>query len=250
MPSVLLPLSLRCERVSWHGGATASTWVGHDEEARAALDTTVQRRRRPRSRANKRGRASMSGSLADMDPSPSHVGVASVPRRANVVVGLLPPLNSTLRWASILPRSMEMLPSSVLDVSEVCCKCFIWMLQKSIGMLHMLQVFQLNVASLYSKCFVSVSDVCLQVFWSGCCICFTYVARVCSKCSVLYCSKCFHVASCKYLFRSCIYCNGYTRMLQVYVSNVLVVFRSMLQLFYLDVTYAAVAIHICCKVCF
>jgi hypothetical protein len=35
-------------------------------------------------------------------------------------------------------------------------------------------------------------------------------------------------------------------MLQVYVSNISTVFRSMLQVFYLDVTYVALAINICC----
>jgi hypothetical protein len=71
----------------------------------------------------------------------------------------------------------------------------------------------------------------------------TCVAIVCSNVSVLCCSKCFHVASCKYLSGSCIYCNDNTCMLQLCVLNVSVVFRSMLQVFYLDVACVAVAIH-------
>ena len=62
--------------------------------------------------------------------------------------------------------------------------------------------------------------------------------------SVLCYSKCFHVVSCKCLSGRCICCNGYTRMLQMYVSAV---FISMLQVFYLDIAYVVVAIHICCK---
>jgi hypothetical protein len=41
-------------------------------------------------------------------------------------------------------------------------------------------------------------------------------------------------------------CNGYTRMLQVFVSNVSSV-SDILQVFYLDVAYFSVAIHIYCK---
>jgi hypothetical protein len=48
-------------------------------------------------------------------------------------------------------------------------------------------------------------------------------------------------------YRSCICCNGYTCMLQVYILNVLVVFKSMVQVFYLNVAYVTVAMHICCK---
>jgi hypothetical protein len=36
-------------------------------------------------------------------------------------------------------------------------------------------------------------------------------------------------------------------MFEVYILNILVVFRSILQVFYLDFAYVVVAIHICCK---
>jgi hypothetical protein len=49
---------------------------------------------------------------------------------------------------------------------------------------------------------------------------------------------------CCVLSGCCICCICYTRMLQVYVSNVLFVFRCMLQVFYLDVAYVVVPIHI------
>jgi hypothetical protein len=50
--------------------------------------------------------------------------------------------------------------------------------------------------------------------------------------------------------KCCICCSDYTRMLQVYVPNdskCFSCFRRMLQVFYLDVAYVLVAIHICCK---
>jgi hypothetical protein len=64
---------------------------------------------------------------------------------------------------------------------------------------------------------------------------------------VFCCSKCFHIVSCKCLSGSCICCTAYIRIFEVYVSNILAVFRSMLQVFYLDFAYVVVAIHICCK---
>jgi hypothetical protein len=39
-------------------------------------------------------------------------------------------------------------------------------------------------------------------------------------------------------------------MLQVYILNNLAVFKRMLQVFYLDVAYVALAIHVCCKCMF
>ena len=71
---------------------------------------------------------------------------------------------------------------SVLGISDVCCICFIWMLQKYIGgylhILHMLQLFQRHVASICIECFRDMFHLCffgcmLQICLSGCCICFT-----------------------------------------------------------------------------
>jgi hypothetical protein len=45
------------------------------------------------------------------------------------------PLPTRVSWLTCCKRMC----SSVSDVLDVCCKCFIWMLQKYIGMLHMLQ---------------------------------------------------------------------------------------------------------------
>jgi hypothetical protein len=58
-----------------------------------------------------------------------------------------------------------------------------------------------NVVRVYSKCFICFRCMFASVFISGCCICFThmlqdYVLNVLSV-SVLCCSKCFLVASCK-----------------------------------------------------
>jgi hypothetical protein len=119
--------------------------------------------------------------------------------------------------------------------------------------------------------FLLFLNVCCNLHW---------LYTVCYKC------KCFsrfkRVAS--VLSGCCICCNGYTHMLQVYVSNVSAIFKRMLQVFYLDmmlhmlhwlytyvtsvrfkylscfkhklqvfyldVAYIAVAIHICCKCMF
>ena len=45
-------------------------------------------------------------------------------------------------------------------------------------------------------------------------------------------------------------CNDNTVMLQVHVLKCFSCFKRMLQVFYLDVTYVAMAIHICCKCMF
>jgi hypothetical protein len=78
-----------------------------------------------------------------------------------------------------------MLQAYVLIVSDVCCKCFIWMFQKWIEMLHMLQWLDTYVASVCSKCFICFFIRMLQMCLSRCCICFhTYVASVLSRCCV------------------------------------------------------------------
>jgi hypothetical protein len=84
-------------------------------------------------------------------------------------------------------------------------------------MLHML-----NVTSIYLKCFICFRRIFASVLISILHMFHTYdVPNV----SVLYCSKCFHVASCKCLSESYICCNGYTRMLQAYVLNVSTIFQ-------------------------
>ena len=101
--------------------------------------------------------------------------------------------------------------SSVSDVLEICYNYFILMLQKKIGMLHMLQWLYTYVSSVGFKCFICFRRM-LQCF-----ICmfhtfqwlYTHVASVCFKCFIC--------------------------------------FKRMLQVFYLDVAYVVVAIHICCK---
>jgi hypothetical protein len=63
------------------------------------------------------------------------------------------------------------------------------------------------------------------------------------------CCKCMfqkYVAS-VLLSRCCICCTGYTRILQVYVSNVVVVSNVCCRCFYMNVAYVTVSIHICCK---
>jgi hypothetical protein len=148
-PALLAPsLLLRCRRASRCGGV-ASAWAGHDAEARAALDTAAQWRWRPQLWADQRGRPDTRGSTADLAPSPSRAGVASLSRRAAPDAGPLPtsairplpPVNSTRWWASILAKQqgnvalrwkcmLQAYVPNISDDSEVCCKCFIRMLEK------------------------------------------------------------------------------------------------------------------------
>jgi hypothetical protein len=103
----------------------------------------------------------------------------------------------------------HMLQPYVSWVLDVCCICFIWMLQKYIwcyiccnDYTRMLQVYVSNVSA--------VSNVCCKCFiwmlhmlqWL-----YTYVASVFPNVSAV-------------LSGHCICCSGYTCMLQVYVSNV------------------------------
>jgi hypothetical protein len=81
VPPVLLPSSLSVQygRASRRGGLNvASAQVGHDAEARAALDKAVHRCRRPQSRVDQCGRPGTSGSPVDLAPSPSHAGTTSL----------------------------------------------------------------------------------------------------------------------------------------------------------------------------
>jgi hypothetical protein len=78
-----------------------------------------------------------------------------------------------------------MLQAFVSNVSEVCCNCFIRLLQKWIGMLRMLQWLYMYVASSCSQCFICFFRRMLQVYLSRCCICFhIYDANVLSRCCV------------------------------------------------------------------
>jgi hypothetical protein len=84
---------------------------------------------------------------------------------------------------------------SVSIVSEVCCKGFQWILQKLIGMLHILQcctlMLQTSVANVLSVFFRCMLQVCL----SGCCICFAHMfLNVLSGCCDVL--QCFSSVSC------------------------------------------------------
>ena len=89
----------------------------------------------------------------------------------------------------------------VSDVSEICCKCFIWILQRYIQMLHMLQWLYTYVAIVCSKCFICFRRI-LQVFY-------------------------LDVA--------------YTCMLQVYVLNISVILNLCCKYIYLNIAYVAMA---------
>jgi hypothetical protein len=85
-------------------------------------------------------------------------------------------------------RMFQVYVPTVSSVLDVCCKCFIWMLQKYIK--HMFQVFHLDVAYIcngYTHVFFCVSDICCNRLKKDiCCNCFscfrTYVASVSSGC--------------------------------------------------------------------
>jgi hypothetical protein len=64
---------------------------------------------------------------------------------------------------------------------------------------------------------------------------FDYVAKVYFKCfiGIYVVSVAYHCW--KSILECCTCCNGYTHMFQVYVPNVLSIFRCTLQVFYLDV---------------
>jgi hypothetical protein len=84
--------------------------------------------------------------------------------------------------------------------------------------LHML-VFQMNVTSVCSKYFICFRRM-LQAFWLD----VAYVSHI--------------------------YCKSMFQMFHLFQSYVAISVFSKLQMFYLDVTYVAVAIHVCCKCMF
>jgi hypothetical protein len=78
--------------------------------------------------------------------------------------------------------------SNASPVLDLCCKCFIWMLH----------IFQIYVASVYSKCFIYFRRM-LQVCLFGCCSCYahmlqTYVCK-CFTCFRRRLQKYFYVAT-------------------------------------------------------
>jgi hypothetical protein len=94
-------------------------------------------------------------------PPPSSTLPASSAPLASTLV------TSTHRRTSIRRSSREMFVQKE-HVANVCFKCFILMLQKYIGMFHILQWLYAYVSSVCSKCFI-YSRGMLQVFLSKCC---------------------------------------------------------------------------------
>jgi hypothetical protein len=113
-------LSLWCGWASWHSGA----WRPRREQATMRRPEWPSTRRHnsadgpDRSWADQCGNASTSGSPADMSPSLSCAGAASVSRRIGVAANPLPLVNSIRQRASILPSSKQMLRY----VESACCK--------------------------------------------------------------------------------------------------------------------------------
>jgi hypothetical protein len=108
-------------------------------------------------------------------------------------------------------------------------------------MLYMLQVFQMHVASICSKCFIYFQNYVAIVFDLD----VAYVSHICCNCmfqnvsaiSVSCCSKWFYVASCKCCVFGYFVCSTY--ILQVHVPSISSVLRRMLLLIFFS----------CCK-CF
>jgi hypothetical protein len=93
-------------------------------------------------------------------------------------------------------------------------------------MLHMLQVFQSHIVSVLFKMFHLFSMYVKIFFIWMLHMFYTYVATIfpnASVISILCCSKWFYIASCKSGYFMC-----FTHMLQVYVLNVLSIFRRIL----------------------
>jgi hypothetical protein len=145
----------------------------------------------------------------------------------------------------------------------ICCNGYTLMLQVSILKMfhllrHILQVFYLNVTYVV----VAIHTVAIHIY------CKAYVPDV-SSASYVCCRKCFHVASvswvgacsprrrgqslcarygcCKSRSGCHICCNGYIRMLQVSIHNVLFTLDICWKCFYLDFAYITVVVHIRCK---
>jgi hypothetical protein len=84
--------------------------------------------------------------------------------------------------------------SSVSDVLEVRCKCFVWMLQKPIEMLHMLQKLYTYVANICSQYFIC-SDVCCKCFIWMLYMFHTYIINVFIWMLHMFCNVFFQVFS-------------------------------------------------------
>jgi hypothetical protein len=101
-------------------------------------------------------------------------------------------------------------------------------------MLHMLQVFQRHVASVWSKYFIYFPYVCCNIFFIWMMYMFhTYVATICSKCF-----SCFSLILQQVVFMLQVASGWFvcfTHMLQVRVSNVSSTFRCVccIQIFFM-----------------
>jgi hypothetical protein len=93
-------------------------------------------------------------------PQPSQWAPTSVGGVGGACAPLLAAGSRPNRPESTNPNlSLDMLQTYVLiilDILEVCCKCFIWALQKLIGTMHMLQWLYTYVASVRCKCFIGM----------------------------------------------------------------------------------------------
>jgi hypothetical protein len=98
-------------------------------------------------------------------------------------------------------------------------------------MLHILQWLYTNVASVCSYCFICVFEHMLQVYLSGCCICFTYMLQVFYLDVAYVCNSfmCFQV---------------FLQVFQMHILSVSSIFIRMLQMLYLDVSKVNWVLHL------
>jgi hypothetical protein len=112
---------------------------------------------------------------------------------------------------------LQVCVSNISAISNICCKCFIWMLHNYSDYSCILQVCFPNILAVSSRC-------CM--FSSGC----AYVAvaiHVRCKC-IFQMFHMFHTYVASVLSGCCICYSGYTHMLQTYISIISPCF-SMLQ---------------------
>jgi hypothetical protein len=177
-----------------------------------------------RSWADQCGNASTSGSPADMSPSLSCAGAASVSRRIGVAASPLPPVNSIRQRASILPSSKQILRC----VESECCK----------RMFQVFQIFRDMLQVLHMNVYKSRLGCCT------CCICCKCFKRLFNMFHL------FQTYVCKRFDRDVAYvshicCKSMFQMFHMFPSYVAASVFILQVVFYLEVVYVAVVIHEC-----
>jgi hypothetical protein len=115
-------------------------------------------------------------------------------------------------------RMLQVSIQNISSTSDVCCKCFIWML-------HMLQWLYAYVGSACSNCFICFKCMLQEVL--PYCKCFMSSAGSPRR---RWWPSCVRYKCCKSRSGCRLFYNGYTRMLQVSIQKCFIYFRCMLPL--------------------